>query len=83
MIRALCLQVAAATLGLEGMAGELPAFRAGDDAVHLVQALILLLGLGGSLFLLRRLKPSTLPGLMPQSVLMSAFTAELWLLSLL
>lgn len=77
------LQVGAATIGLEGVAVELPAIQAGDNVVHLVQALLLLLGLGGSLFLLRRLKPTALPGLMPQSLLMSAFTAELWLLSVL
>lgn len=72
------LQVSAATLGLEEAAEKLPGWQADLSILHLLQGVALLSGLLSSIFLLNRLKPRSFRFLGPQSLLMSAFTAELW-----
>lgn len=74
------LKVAGATVGFEDRVGVIPVWVMDGSVIAFLQGATLLVGLGGSLVLLRKLKSRPWTQILPQAAVMLAFTAELWYL---
>jgi len=74
------LKVAGATVGYEDGQAIIPVWVMDGSVIAFLQGATLLVGLGGSLVLLRKLKSRPWPQILPQAALTLALTAELWYL---